>query len=187
MKRNLRIALFVLAAAAQLAVPASLILRREQTLRHGEVFRFRTAPVDPYDAFRGRYVAVRVEPDTVDTAGPAPREGRWVCVGVAAGPDGFARLTTATTEPPAAGAWMRVRVRYGSGRTLHLELPFDRFYMEESDAPRAEQVYRDAARRDGPQDAWLVVRVYRGRAVIEDLFVGGRPVKDVLKDAAAKP
>ena len=37
---------------------ASTIYKRESVLHHGRVFKFQTAPVDPVDAFRGRYVAL---------------------------------------------------------------------------------------------------------------------------------
>lgn len=184
MNRMLLFGIFGFAAAAQLVIPASMIASRERTLRTGEVFKFRTAPVDPFDAFRGRYVAVNIESNWVAAPSTKLRHGQPVCVGLAAGPDGFAHFTTCSLEPPATGAWLRMKVQYyQSGNNVNLEQPFDRFYMEESDAPRAEQVYRNAARRDGPRDAWLVVRVRNGKGVVENLMIDGRPVKDVLKDA----
>lgn len=61
MNRNLLLALLVVLAAAQLAVPASMIVQRETVLTQGRVYKFKTAPVDPVDAFRGRYVALRFE------------------------------------------------------------------------------------------------------------------------------
>ena len=54
---NILFPLFIVVAVVQIAAPASMILRRERALDRGERFLFRTAPVDPYDAFRGRYVA----------------------------------------------------------------------------------------------------------------------------------
>ena len=53
-KRNGILLGLVVVAAAQLAVPAWMIAGRELTLREGQVFKFRTRPVDPADAFRGR-------------------------------------------------------------------------------------------------------------------------------------
>ena len=42
--------------------------------------------------------------------------------------------------------------------------------MEESKAPRAEILARDAAREG---DCWAEVRIYKGKAVIEDVLVNG--------------
>src|SRR5205085_8475834 len=69
-----RLIVFVLVALAQLAAPGSLIWKRENTLRKGSVWKFRTAPVDPVDAFRGRYVALQFEVETQEVTRPANAE-----------------------------------------------------------------------------------------------------------------
>jgi uncharacterized membrane-anchored protein len=72
--KSWRLLVFAVVGLAQLAVPASLIWKREQTLRHGSVWKFRTAPVDPVDAFRGRYVALEFEAEG-QTISPPPNLG----------------------------------------------------------------------------------------------------------------
>ena len=62
-KRIWILAIFALAAVTQLAAPARMIWRHERTLREGRVFLFHTRPVDPADAFRGRFVWLGLEPD----------------------------------------------------------------------------------------------------------------------------
>ncbi|MBD3853743.1 MAG: GDYXXLXY domain-containing protein [Acidobacteria bacterium] len=59
MGQRLRLALFTVVALVQLTVAGGAIVRSELALRTGEAFRFRIQPVDPVDAFRGRYVAIR--------------------------------------------------------------------------------------------------------------------------------
>src|SRR5205085_5927957 len=54
-----RIVIVILVAAAQLAIPASVVWKRGRTLAYGRVWKFKTEPVDPIDAFRGRYIALR--------------------------------------------------------------------------------------------------------------------------------
>ena len=66
---SLRVLLFVLVAVIQLAVAGRAIVISELTLRSGEVYRFRIQPVDPVDAFRGRYVAVRMAENRAPVAG----------------------------------------------------------------------------------------------------------------------
>jgi hypothetical protein len=58
-------------------------------------------------------------------------------------------------------------------------LSFDRYYMDEYDAPRAEAAFRSSA---GKGDAFVVLRVREGRAVIQDLFVDGRLIAELLSD-----
>ncbi len=60
-----RVTAFLVIALLQVSVPGSVIWKREQTLRHGRVWKFRAAPVDPIDAIRGRYVALRFAAEEV--------------------------------------------------------------------------------------------------------------------------
>ena len=53
---KLRLIIFLVVALAQISVPASMIWKRQRTLREGRLWKFRTAPVDPVDAMRGRYL-----------------------------------------------------------------------------------------------------------------------------------
>lgn len=180
MKRAQRMVLFAAAAIVQLSVPASIIVGREMTLRTGQWFKFKTTPVDPYDAFRGRFVAVRVEQNT------APRgmetdlsAGVMACAWVAADSNGFAVLSGASRRPPSDKPYIRAKIIGADSARLTFALPLDRFYMNERLAPAAEAAYR--ARAGGPRDAWLAVRVRNGRAVIEDLYLGDRKISEVLK------
>jgi uncharacterized membrane-anchored protein len=160
--------------AVQLAAPGWLILRHELVLRQGEVFRFRAEPVDPADPFRGRFVAVQPrERSAPQAAGETLKHNERVCVALRMDAEGFARLATVSRRPPPGDApHLRARVSYVQGTTVWLHLPLDRFYMEETLAPAAEAAYR-ATRPGGTNTAWLVVRVRKGAAVIEDVMVDG--------------
>jgi uncharacterized membrane-anchored protein len=56
--KNARLVLFIIFASLTLTAPLSRIWKYESALRRGKLHRFRTQPVDPYDAFRGRYVTL---------------------------------------------------------------------------------------------------------------------------------
>lgn len=180
MSSKIRLWLFAILALVQLAAPASMILSHERTLAKGEAFKFRTAPVDPYDAFRGRYVALRFEnSEAALAAGAAASPGQTVYATIETGDDGFARFGVAARMPPEDKPYLKAKAGYSSGKgAIGLQLPFDRFYMEESKAPAAEAAYRAHSRR-GAQDAYVVVRVLEGAGVIEDLYVGGKSIQDV--------
>jgi len=51
--RNKQILIFALVALAQLYVPAKMVWNQESILEEGTEYKFKTAPVDPNDPFRG--------------------------------------------------------------------------------------------------------------------------------------
>jgi len=180
--RRLWLSVLGIVVAGQIAVPASMILRRERTLREGHAYKFRTAPVDPYDAFRGRYVALRFEETSAPTSGSeAILEGpayAWIEVGA----DGFARFGGVASKPPSGKDYICIRGAYTQSNRYQFSLPFDRFYMEEKAAPAAEQAYREHSRQGGARDAYVIVRVRDGQGVIENLYVAGQPIAEFVRE-----
>jgi uncharacterized membrane-anchored protein len=171
-------------AAAQIGVPAYMIAGRERVLHAGDVFRFRTGAVDPYDAFKGRYVALRFEQDRAKVpAGTTIESGQQVYVQIETGHDDFAELGLAQVDPPSGRPYLKLRASSRSGDTVYLTLPFDRFYMSEDLAPQAERAYREHG-SGASRDAYVTVRVRDGVGVIENLYVGGKPIADLLREAA---
>jgi uncharacterized membrane-anchored protein len=173
---------FLVLALVQLAAPAWMILGRERILAHGAQFKFRTAPVDPYDAFRGRYVALGLMPTAgLIAPGEKVRHGQRVCITLGEDAQGFATIESVSAQPPRDGIpWLYALVQYVSGVQATLELPFGRYYMEESQAPQAERAYRAASRR-GVQEAWVTVRVLEGESALEELYVNGQPIRAWIK------
>jgi uncharacterized membrane-anchored protein len=169
-------ALLILVAAGQLAIPATMILERERTLRDGHPYKFRTQPVDPYDAFRGRFVALRLGPNTVPGTNLEART--TVYVTLAEGPDGFVKFTGVSRERPVGQDYLKVK----AGWSNSVQLPFDRFYMEETAAPAAERAYREHSRQGGAHDAYVIVRVRDGQGVIENLYVAGQPIAEFARE-----
>lgn len=171
-----------LAVVAQLGVVASMINTQETILREGTAYRFRTAPVDPYDAFRGRYVAITLEPR--ETAWPRGRpdlkRGEEVFVMLGTDTNGFVTLTGMSVERPAGGDYLRVKVGWVQSQDrMGVQYLVDRFYLPEDEAPRAEQLYRE---HTGQKDAYVVLKVRKGEAATEDLVVGGRSIREWMKE-----
>jgi uncharacterized membrane-anchored protein len=173
--------LFVAVATVQLAVPVSQVWKHENILRTGRAYKFRTAPVDPYDAFRGRYVALNY----ADTQAPVRKgdkldhHGQVAYVGLTEAADGFARFTELSVNPPASGDYLRVTYSWGD----RFALPFDKSFMEESQAPQAEDAYRRFGnRRAQTNDAtYVLVRVKGGRGVIENLYIKDQPIREFIR------
>jgi len=176
-----RLIVFVLLAFAQLAVPGSLIWKREHTLRQGSVWKFRTAPVDPVDVFRGRYVALQFEVETQQISPPENAGySDTVFVTLKQNADGFAEIDQVSATKPAGDDFLTAEL---SGKTI--SLPFDKYWVTERDAPAAETAYRNLSRRD-KQNAFATVRVFRGDAALEQLYLDNQPLGDYLRANAAK-
>lgn len=171
-----RLIVLLLVALAQLAVPASLIWKRENTLRRGSVWKFRTAPVDPVDAFRGRYIALGFDAETheIPTA-PFSEAGEDVFVALRNNAEGFAEIDQVTMTRPSGDDYLMARL---SGKRV--SLPFDKYWVTERDAPAAEAAYRANSRRD-KRNAFVTVRVFRGDAAIEQLYLEDKPLGEYLR------
>ncbi len=181
MNNKILIRLFLCLALAQLSVPAAMIFKREMILKQGEQFKFKAAPVDPYDAFRGRYVALSLEETSVPAEkGMSLNYGQTVYALISVDEKGFAKFSGVALKPPPDRPYLRATVRYTGGDKVNLKLPIDRYYMEENAAPKAENIYRKHARREN-KDAYVIVRVRGGVAVIESLYVGGQRIEDAVK------
>jgi len=174
--KHWRLFVFGLVGLAQLAVPASLIWKREQTLRHGSVWKFRTAPVDPVDAFRGRYVALQFDVETQEISPPPDAgSGQTVFVTMRQNAEGFAEIDQVLASPPPGDDFIEAKL---AGKTV--SLPFDKYWVNERDAPAAEAAYLAQSRRD-KRNAFVTVRVFRGDAALEQLNLDGLPLGDYLR------
>lgn len=206
MKKTAFIILGIL-ITAQLLIPASMILKHERVLRIGELYRFKTRPIDPSDPLQGRYIQLGFENDYIPvitgTNTVAPKCGERVYVTLAADTDSFCKLTGWSRKKPETNDYLKLKYsgyRNHWGRKtmicttlgLGFELPFDHFYMNENKAPQAEQLTR--RRRLGLQhgtentnqytNCWVNVRILNGTALIEDVLVDGTPIRELAAQPA---
>lgn len=179
---KLRLIIFLLVALAQIAVPASMIWKRQRTLSEGRIWKFRTAPVDPVDAMRGRYLSLRFEAEEFLSPQALPYRDT-VYAKLKEGADGFA-VVDQISETPIAGDDVVQAQSFGyyEGKA-HLKFPFGRLWVTEANAPAAEQAYAAHSRRE-KIDAYATVRVIDGDAGIEELYIAGQPLRDYLRARA---
>jgi uncharacterized membrane-anchored protein len=174
---NPRLLIFIPLTVIQLAVPGWMIYRQEQILQHGREFKFQTAPVDPYDAFRGRYVALQfavVPPPDYNV------QDKKVWMRFEVDENGFAKIKEVCKTPLVGDDVVMATRRYG-----RLQFPFDRYYMEEMAAPKAETAYRDNS-RSRRQNAYATVRILSGHAAIEELYIENKPIREFLRAESKK-
>jgi uncharacterized membrane-anchored protein len=182
-KRRWIFSIFILVAIVQLAVIGSRIVKWETIMRTGKQFKFRAAPVDPSDVFRGRYIELNFEASSVPRdPGLKLRTDQKVFARLEEDKEGFAAIGGLSLEPPKDADFLRVRTGYVASKEdkVRVQLPFTRYYVEEKTAPAAEKAYRVASARQ-KRNAYALVRVKDGYGVIEDLFIGGKPIKEFLR------
>lgn len=176
---------FIVMALIQLYIPSKIILDNESVLRSGTIYKFRTAPIDPTDPFRGKYITLNYRETTYN----APNIDDWVMgeniyVTFTTDNNGFAKIESVTKNKPAdTDAYLKTKVNYVSAsgnNQLIIDYPFDKYYMEESIAPSAELLYNHS-RLDTNQVAYSLVSVRKGNAVLKDVLINGVPIREVVK------
>lgn len=186
--KNIKIThlLFVLLAAIQWIIPGRMIYQNEDVLKHGVEYKFKTAPIDPTDAMRGKYVALSFDLDRYETSLTEEYKNKsYAYIVLKNDSAGYAAIDRIEKTTPPAGDYIKVEIFQAYERdnmqVVHLNLPFDRYYMEESKAEEAEKIYRESNNRDNESEAFAVVRVKDGKAVLADLYVDAKPISSYFE------
>ncbi|PCH98578.1 MAG: hypothetical protein COB85_01295 [Bacteroidetes bacterium] len=186
--RKLIVALFIITAISQLAVPAKMIFDREDIMAEGKDYKFKTEPIDPSDPFRGKYITLRFEEDQFEVQDLEIWErGEPIYLELESDDNGFSKIkSVAKSKPLNSGDFLKAMVRYAHGTNsekLTIQFPFDRYYMEESKAFAAEQAYVDAL-NDTSQITYALVAIKDGESVLKDVLINGVPIKEIAKARA---
>lgn len=183
MSKKIAFVFFIGIALVQLYVPASMIWKNEDVLKTGNEFKFKTAPIDPNDPFRGKYISLRYEENEIDIKNDTHwNRGEIIYVIIKNDEKGFAKiLSVSTSKPNRTNEYVRAKIAYISDTKLTIEYPFDRYYMEESKANAAEIVYAES-QIDSNQIAYALVNIKKGEAVLKDVVIDGKSIKDLVKE-----
>ena len=122
--------LFVVLVAAQALLPLVLIGWNEQALASGTRVTLRTAPVDPIDPFRGRYVTLNYE---ISAVPPGYGPSATVYVPLSDGGESWVGGLPTSTQPD-DGVFIRGVV----GRSGRIEFGIERYFTDEDEAQRLE-------------------------------------------------
>jgi len=183
--KALRLGIFAVVALAQLSVPALMAWSRVQTLAIGRVWKFKTAPVDPVDAVRGRYVMLRFDAEDKYRQPEQLKSIDSIYAILKEGTDGFAEIDHLSSSPVPGDSAMKVEPGGFWDEQQRVVFPFRYFWLTEKNAPAAEQAYRDNSKR-GQQNAYVTVRIRNGDAALEQLYIDNQPLADYLRAQANK-
>jgi len=183
MNKSIYITLVFLLFAVQLFVPAQMIFQQEDALDTGTAYKFKTAPIDPNDPFRGKYIVLNYEMDSFET-----NEEGWndykgnVFVYLKTDEEGFATVKDVSkTLKDTSNEYVIAESRYNYNDTkVSFNLPFDRFYMNENKAYDAEISVRKA-QVDTTKTCYGLVFVKDGTAVLDNVFINDTPIQEFVE------
>lgn len=185
MKLKYVFALFILVVIAQLFVPAQMIFGQEAVLNNGTAYKFKTRPVDPSDPYRGKYITLQYDINSAITNDTLWERKEDVYVYIKEDSLGFAELVEVSKTPLAIeNDYIIAEVVWYQKKqnNLRFNLPFDRFYMNETKAKPAEDAYRKAQRDTIPNNTYGLVYVKEGEAVLKDVIIDEVSIADYVEE-----
>jgi len=182
MKKIVFIIVFGLIIIVQWAVPAKLVLEQEDTLKNGTVYHFKTRPIDPTDPFRGKYIVLDYEVNSAACTGMYWDEESSIYVYLEEDAEGFAKVARVSPEKLDTNKdYVLAKYNRHNDSALWFQLPFNRFYMEESKAYDAELAVRNAQRDSLPNNCYAAVLVKGKNAVLKDVFIDDIPIQKYVE------
>ncbi len=192
---------FIILALIQIFVPLKMVIDREDILKNGKEFKFKTMAVDPYDLFRGKYITLNYISDNICIE---QDEEKWkridtIYVIISQDKDGFAIIKSVSAQEPKGKVdFIKAKMYFISQKekkdkvkntkkrvkVLHIKYPFQRFYMDEFKAYKAEVAYRKANREK--KEAYALIRVKKGIAVLKDVMIEGQSIREIVRKTAKK-
>ncbi len=176
--------LFIVVAIAQLFIPAQMIFNREAIIEKGTVYKFKTQPVDPSDPFRGKYINLNYDVRSFVTTDTLWKRQDEVYVYLDTDSLGFAKISEVSKIPlNLTNDFVVAEVGWYNKRTqkLNFNLPFNRYYMEETKAYDAEVAVRDLQRDSIPNNTYALVYIKDGEAVLNDVIINEISIKDYVE------
>lgn len=176
--------LFIMIAVAQIFVPAQMIFNKESIMNTGTAYKFKTQPVDPNDPYRGKYINLNFEQNSFVTTDSIWERKDKVYVYLETDSLGYAKVkgvskTLLNLEKDfivSEVGWYNKR-----DRELNFNLPFNRYYMEETKAYDAEIAVRNNQRDSIQNNTYALVYIKNGEAVLNDVIINEISIKDYVE------
>lgn len=178
--KQLLFTFFGLMVVTQLAIPISLIFQNNKVLKNGTEFCFRLQPIDPIDPFRGEFIILNFTDNTFNKNLSEGEERDLKYVLIENNEDGFAHITGFSSEKPSnTNNYLELPIDYSTETEYIFNFPFDRFYMAENKAQKAEDLYFETL-NDSSSINYAVVKINNGKSSLLDVQVNGVSLVDLV-------
>lgn len=183
--KNILIMLFLFVAMAQLFVPSQMIYNQEDIINTGKLIKFQCEPIDPNDPFRGKYITLNFKESGIKVKNVKEwNSNETIFAKIETAKDGFAKIKSISkTKPNDDSIYLKLKINYITeydGNKIHLDFPFNRFYMNENKAKNAEIAYAEST-KDTTKIAYALVATKNGEAVIKDVLIDNISIKELAK------
>lgn len=166
--------LFIAMFVAQLAIPAYMVYQEERVVSSGKLYKFKTAAVDPADPFRGRYLTLRFAANQLEIDSFADfKRGQKIYIQIQEDNGGFVEAKNVSPNPFEQGDYVQAKVtRFHKNPPYKVfwEYGFNRYYMQEFQSLKAEDIHRHAV-RDTNSISYAKVMVKNGKSTLTDVIV----------------
>ncbi len=179
----IRISVFAIVMLLYLWVPFNMIQHTEKILKQGTSHRFRLEPIDPYDAFRGRYV-VLFYGNTAVPAKDSLSSGQTIFITLEKDSLGYSFFEAAWAAQPEHKDYIITQAAYfaSASDTVNFILPenMQYYYMNEKLAPIVDKLLWQQVDTI-PHKNTVSIRVLKGETAVEELYVDDLPVLEYLR------
>ncbi len=164
---------FIIIGIFWIVIIGGLIASKEFTLQTGDEILLKTKPVDPRDLFRGDYVILRYDINTINTnkipySGYDFKEGDKIYILLSIDSDGVGELATIHRNKPNKGAFLKGIVRSAHNNRLNIEYGIESYFVPEK---RGKELERNL----GKIYTKIAVDDF-GNAIIKSLILNGKDI-----------
>lgn len=169
----------------QWLVPLQSVFNQEKIGREGHTFRFRCAPVDPADPFRGKYITLQFQDNSYSSSFPFQlSSGDQIYVQIQNDSADFAIIKDISINPPEYVSHYflaTVQSYFSESNLVTVDFPFNRYYLEESLAPMAEKFYFESL-QDSTKVTYALVNIHQGQAQLTDVHIDGISIRQLAEN-----
>lgn len=179
MVMNKRIIAFAIYAIGLIGFPIWMIMQENSTFNEGHAYKFKCAPVDPNDPFRGKYIRLRFERIEIDRSSIEENEHPYYGK-VETNEKGYAFISEVDSKPYIDAPSIALIEISSTNKVITFELPLDRLYMNENKAQTAEDLYRGAL-RDSTQNVYAKVYINGDRFLLDNVYIDDIPLSETIE------
>jgi uncharacterized membrane-anchored protein len=179
-KRALWVALLVLGI---LAIPLYVVISNELKLADQDhVFKFKCEARDPIDIMRGRYIRLTFNNTIEDSLSALQTfpQGQKVFVTVGRDKNGWGVFKSISDKMPDHPFYFETRILYSWRNINQFDIPFDKFFMNEEDAPKAEKAYTEGVFLTNAE-IYAEVTIKNGTTILRDVYINGETMHDYIQ------
>ncbi len=187
---KLMLVLFAVMLLVQLYVPVSMVVSSEKVLSEGAEYKFKIDNNETAGNIYNDFIRLSFENNSIAVEDrDAWKKFEPVYVSISKDNEGFALISDVSKSRPSGNAAsFKARVNYINEKSdkMIITLPFEMYYPETNFSEEERELYRKIM-SDTTHIVYATVKVLNGKALLEDIYVGGVSLKETVKSESPAP